>query len=228
MCLDSWPLARWPSMRCHVSASVYRQVDFVIFTFNISTPLHGDSEKGRFSVYFFLRGFFWQLKYAICSGWHVSAAVFGVELPWPLWVKHHIIFLILISTYSKNIFHKTKHKFAPFYCTKLIFSLSKWCLLLFLLMVRSQVIGYNSLLVSQLQKEDNPDLVFTFELASWICQSFNYLQNQSIKISEISRQSCCSASLWAMASVAGCLLGSVLSDFLGRRKALMVWSFCQI
>ena len=95
-------------------------------------------------------------------------------------------------------------------------------------MVQSQVIGYNSLLVSQLQKEDNPDLVFTFELASWICQSFKYPQNQSIKISEISRQSCCSASLWAMASVAGCLLGSVLSDFLGRRKALMVGSFCQI
>ena len=33
------------------------------------------------------------------------------------------------------------------------------------------------------------------------------------------------ASLWAIASVAGCLLGSVLSDFLGRRKALMVHSF---
>ena len=31
-----------------------------------------------------------------------------------------------------------------------------------------QVIGYNSLLVSQLQEEKDPDLVFTFELASWI------------------------------------------------------------
>ena len=31
-----------------------------------------------------------------------------------------------------------------------------------------QVIGYNSLLVSQLQQEKNPDLIFTFELASWI------------------------------------------------------------
>ena len=30
------------------------------------------------------------------------------------------------------------------------------------------------------------------------------------------------ASLWAISSVAGCLLGSILSDFLGRRKALMV------
>ena len=33
-----------------------------------------------------------------------------------------IFFLILISTYSTNVLHKTKHKFAPFYCTKLIFS----------------------------------------------------------------------------------------------------------
>ena len=39
ICLDSWPLARWPSMRCHVSASVYRQVENVILSFNISTPL---------------------------------------------------------------------------------------------------------------------------------------------------------------------------------------------
>jgi len=62
----------------------------------------------------------------------------------------------------------------------------------------ASVIGYNSLLVSQLQREKNPDLVFTFELASWI------------------------SSLWAIASVAGCLLGSILSDLLGRRKALMV------
>ena len=46
-------------------------------------------------------------------------------------------------------------------------------------MVHCQVIGYNSLLVSQLQKEDNPDLVFTFELASWICQSF-YISSESI------------------------------------------------
>ena len=30
------------------------------------------------------------------------------------------------------------------------------------------------------------------------------------------------ASLWAISSVAGCLLGSILSDLLGRRKALMV------
>jgi len=62
----------------------------------------------------------------------------------------------------------------------------------------ASVIGYNSLLVSQLQEEKDPDLVFTFELASWI------------------------TSLWATASVAGSLLGSILSDLLGRRKALMV------
>ena len=98
-----------------------------------------------------------------------------------------------------------------------------------------QVIGYNSVLVSQLQTEKNQDIVFTFELASWICQSSLYLpyiikdwKFEYFKIMWTMTQLIIPhppASLWAIASVAGCLLGSVLSDFLGRRKALMVHSF---
>ena len=86
---------------------------------NNSIPFYGDSEKSLTSR----KKKLWQLKYAIRSGWHVLAVVSGVELPWPLWVKQsHNFFSILISTYSKNILHKIKHKFAPFYCTALIFS----------------------------------------------------------------------------------------------------------
>ena len=117
--------------------------------------------------------------------------------------------------------------------------------------IHFQVIGYNSLLVSQLQREKNPDLVFTFELASWICFSspssslssspcgfansnfmishryhlhhYRHHQHQHQHIFHHDHQPPSPpASLWATASVAGCLLGSILSDLLGRRKALMV------
>merc|ERR1719187_2974914 len=63
----------------------------------------------------------------------------------------------------------------------------------------ASVIAFNTILVSQLQKEEEEGaLVITFEEASWI------------------------SSLWALASVLGCLIGGLLPDLLGRRRALVL------
>ena len=80
-------------------------------------------------------------------------------------------------------------------------------------------------------------LIFIIILPLWICQqqlyditslspsplSSPYHQHQHQHIFHHDHQPPSPpASLWATASVAGCLLGSILSDLLGRRKALMV------
>ena len=68
-------------MRCHVSASVYRQVLKVILTLTVSVPVLMIFVAYIFSMHSVTDGI---VTADICSGWHVLAAVFGVESPWPL------------------------------------------------------------------------------------------------------------------------------------------------